>query len=65
MDLDKLRGDKNNSETIAFRLPTDLKQELLDVCDYHRLSVGKVMRELVTVFVTEAKDAENVDIQRN
>lgn len=65
MDLNKLKGDKNNNETIAFRLPGELKTDLMGICDRHNLSVGKVMRELTTKFVKETRDLYDVNIECN
>ena len=50
-------GDSHNTETIAFRLTPADKQQLLDLCQTQNLSLGRLMRALVSEFIEEAKDA--------
>ena len=41
------------TEPMAFRLPADDKAKVLAICEKERLSVGKLMRNLVADFINE------------
>jgi len=65
MDLNKLKTDSNNTETIAFRIPPRDKQALVDACNRNQLSLGKVMRLLVKEFLEHVEEIEeDVKVQR-
>lgn len=60
MDIERLqklaRREGNVSETMAFRLPPEDKQAFIDRCDELELSVGKVLRLLVSDFIRGSKN---------
>lgn len=60
MDIARLqkfaRRESGVSETMAFRLPPEDKQAFIDRCDELELSVGKVLRLLVSDFIRGSKD---------
>lgn len=55
MNFEKVRraatGSADNDAVLSFRLPETVKQDLLEVCERDRLSLGRLMRELAKEFL--------------
>lgn len=57
MDVNKINqlaaGNPDRTEVIAFRLATEKKQQLLELCQRDNLSVGRLLRALVDEYIEE------------
>lgn len=55
MDTDKLleesKGDASHDAYLSFRLSQEDKDKLLDLCNEHGLSMGKLLRGLIKEFM--------------
>lgn len=51
MNLEKAKilasGDKDNGETITFRIDGETKKQFTAFCKEHNLSIGRLMRAMV------------------
>lgn len=59
MNLEKAKrmagGDKDNFETITFRINGDVKAQFAEMCRQHNLSIGRLMRAFVEELLEEAE----------
>lgn len=48
----------NDSQVIAFRIPSNDKQALIDLCERENLSFSQTMRYIVKSFLAEVANAD-------
>lgn len=61
-ELKQVASADNETQVIAFRLPADDKQALIELCERENLGFSQTMRFIVKSFLTEV--AANADTKR-
>lgn len=62
MDMQKVllegRSHADMEATFAFKLPSEQKEEFVEICRVRGLSTGRVIRSLLDQFIEAAKQGE-------